>query len=160
MVCNQSPARHVSRSVLRPEFRGIPLHNGGDFGQKKALQDSQAGGASTPTVPKRAAVGWGCIASNARHAVGMFGAVGGFGSAASKACRTISIPTLPLHAASNCWAIGPGWPEPMGRPSRRVAGNKQLGVLVSKISSALARSSDRSECSRHTIPKEAESCLR
>jgi len=69
MVCNQSPARHVSRSVLRPEFRGIPLHNGGDFGQKQAQRDSKAGGASTPTVPKRAAVGWGCIASNARHAV-------------------------------------------------------------------------------------------
>ena len=68
MVCNQSPARHVSRSVLRPEFRGIPLHNGGDFVQKQAQRDSKAGGASTPTVAKRAAVGWGCIASNARHA--------------------------------------------------------------------------------------------
>lgn len=115
MVCNQSPAKHVSRSDLRPEFRRAFLCTMAViFGKNRPSGTAKPGGASTPTMPKRAAVGWGCIASNARHAgharhaVGMFGAVGGFGSAASKACRTISSPTLPLHAASNCWAIGPG----------------------------------------------------
>ncbi|MFM9197525.1 MAG: hypothetical protein ACKOWG_17655 [Planctomycetia bacterium] len=50
----------------------------------------------------------------------------------------MSSPTRSFQAASSRRKTGPGRPVPMPRPSKRVAGRRQLGVLESRISSAAA----------------------